>query len=149
MKCIRQYIMSLCVTVQFNGNCREAVLFYARAFKQEIPLFLTYEEGKSSLPCECKIPDKMKSRVMHSRLNIAGTPVDFCDLPEAFGFMQGSNMFLSASYKEYDKAKKVFDFLKQDGEVDVPFTQTGVDKYYGILEDKFHVQWIINAQLNY
>lgn len=148
MSTFYKIIMSFSVSINFNGNCREVVTFYAKVFEQDIPSFLTYEEGESMLPSGFRIPDKMKSRVMRSCLNIAGTSVEFCDIPEAFGAVQSNSMFLSVTYKDYGKAKKIFDLLSQNGEVDVPYIQIGEDKYYGVLEDKFHMHWVIKAQLD-
>lgn len=135
--------MSFCVTIQFNGNCREAVTYYAKVFGQPVPSILTYEHGEALLSSEFQIPAKMKSCVMQSRLYIEGTPVEFCDTPDTFGFCKGENMFLNVTYKKYDKANRVFDLLSQDGEVDVPFVQMKDGMYFGMLKDRFHVRWNI------
>ncbi|QOV18120.1 VOC family protein [Blautia liquoris] len=142
----RMNIMSLNISVNFDGNCREAVTFYAQVFEQPIPYFLTYEEGEHLIPSKMQIPDSMKSRVMRTSLNIAGTSVEFYDIPDAFGFIRGNSTSLSVAYKDYSRVKRISDLLSQDGEVEVACEQPDEGMYYGILEDKFQIRWLIRTQ---
>ncbi len=140
--------MSFSLSINYDGNCRDAVTFYAKVFEQEVPSFLTYAEGEVLLSSVNQIPEKMKSRVMRTCLNIAGTPVEFYDIPDTFGFFQGNNMVLNISCKDAKKAKKIFELLSENGAVDIPYTQIKDGRYYGMLEDKFHMHWMIKTELN-
>lgn len=60
----------------FDGNCREAVEFYAKVFNTEKTHFMTYEEGHQNNP----IPEEAKNRIMHTNLNICGSRMMFSDV---------------------------------------------------------------------
>ncbi len=61
--------MSVQVYINFNGNCREAVEFYAEVFKAEKPQIMTY--GEVPPDPEFDLPEEAKELVMHTRLNIS------------------------------------------------------------------------------
>ncbi|MDO7785900.1 hypothetical protein P6N53_01490 [Desulforamulus aquiferis] len=54
--------------INFNGNCREAVAFYAEVFAAEKPQIMTL--GDTPACPEFSIPEEAKNLVMHTRLNI-------------------------------------------------------------------------------
>ncbi len=58
--------MSVDVYLTFNGNCREAVEFYAEAFEEEKPKIMTF--GDSPPNPDYPMPEKAKHLVMHTRL---------------------------------------------------------------------------------
>lgn len=135
--------MSFSISVIFNGNCREAVTFYASVFEQDNPAFVTYADRP--LNKGFQVSDKMKSRVMKADLNIEGTLVEFCDTADAFGFDRGNGVCLNITYKDLEKANIIFDRLSQEGQVEIPFNNICKDKYYGRVEDKFRTSWVITV----
>ncbi len=137
-------LMAFSISISFNGNCRQAVAFYAKVFEQDISSILTYGAGAASFLPDVQASPQMKSRIMSAPLCIAGTTVEFCDTPSAFGFNQGNNIFLTVCYEEPHEAKKIFDRLSEDGEIYIPFSKIQ-ENYYGILEDKFNLCWIVKA----
>lgn len=70
--------MSVDVYINFNGNCREAVEFYAQVFGTETPQIMTF--GETPPNPEFPLPDEAKNLVMHTRLNIEGSNVMFSDV---------------------------------------------------------------------
>ena len=138
--------MSFRAIISFDGNCREAVTFYAKLFGQDTPRFLTYDEGGASLGPDRQVSNIMKSRVLSTSLHIADAVVEFCDSPDAFGFIRGNHMFLTVTYENPDEAEIVFDLLSDQGYVDVPFSRTQGGNYYGSVEDRFHTCWIIKSK---
>lgn len=69
--------MSVEVYLVFNGNCREAMEFYAKVFKTEPPMISTF--GESPQSPDFPMPEEAKNLVMHGRLNIDGTTIMFSD----------------------------------------------------------------------
>lgn len=70
--------MPLDVFVNFNGNCREAVNFYAQVFGLEEPAIMTY--GEAPLDSQMLVTEEIKYLVMHTSLTIFGTVVMFMDI---------------------------------------------------------------------
>ena len=103
--------MAIEVYVNFNGNCREAVEFYAQVFGTEKPNIMSF--GDSPPDPNYILPDEAKNLVMHTRLNISGSTVMFSDVFPGMPFIEGNNISLSLLSKNVDEIKSTFDKLKE------------------------------------
>ena len=137
--------MSFSMSINFNGNCRDAVTFYAKVFGQKEPHFLTYGEGDTSYDPNYQVSETIKDWVMFTNLNIADTVVEFSDMPDTFEFIRGNSMFLSLTYTDLEEAKNVFVQLSEHGQVFVPFAEIPGTGFYGMLVDQFGLSWTIKA----
>ena len=54
--------------IRFNGSCREAVEFYAKAFGAEQPKFLTF--GESGENPAWPMPEEAKKLIMHTEITV-------------------------------------------------------------------------------
>lgn len=135
--------MAVDVFINFNGNCREAVEFYAEVFETEKPQIMSFEDT----PPDPKfpIPDEAKSLVMYTTLNIDGSNVMFSDVFPGMPFTAGNNISLTISSKNIDEIKSLFNKLKEGGTVGMELQETFWSKCYGSVTDKFGIGW----QLNY
>ena len=123
----------------FNGNCREAVEFYAQVFETEKPQIMTFGESPSdpSFP----LPEEAKDLVMHTRLNINGSNVMFSDTFPGMPFVVGNNISLSIVSDNLDEIKSFFNRLKEGGNVGMELQETFWSKCYGNVTDKFGIEW--------
>ncbi|MFF5399593.1 VOC family protein [Peribacillus butanolivorans] len=135
--------MSVDVYINFNGNCREAVVFYAQVFGTETPQIMTF--GETPPNPEFPLPDEAKNLVMHTRLNIEGSNVMFSDVFPGMPFVEGNNISLAVVTKNMDEIKSIFNKLKEGGTVVMELQETFWSKLYGQVTDKFGIIW----QLNY
>ncbi|AXN41430.1 VOC family protein [Peribacillus butanolivorans] len=135
--------MSVDVYINFNGNCREAVEFYAQVFGTETPQIMTF--GETPPNPEFPLPDEAKNLVMHTRLNIEGSNVMFSDVFPGMPFVEGNNISLAVVNKNMDEIKSFFNKLKEGGTVVMDLQETFWSKLYGQVTDKFGIIW----QLNY
>ncbi|MFE0505348.1 VOC family protein [Peribacillus butanolivorans] len=135
--------MSVDVYINFNGNCREAVEFYAHVFGTETPQIMTF--GETPPNPEFPLPDEAKNLVMHTRLNIEGSNVMFSDVFPGMPFVEGNNISLAVVNKNMDEIKSIFNKLKEGGTVVMDLQETFWSKLYGQVTDKFGIIW----QLNY
>ncbi|EKN70090.1 glyoxalase [Neobacillus bataviensis LMG 21833] len=135
--------MSLDVYMNFNGNCREAVEFYAQVFGTEKPKIMTF--GESPQDPNYPLPEEAKNMVMHARINIDGSNVMFSDVFPGMPFDQGNNITLAIVNRDKDKIIAYYDRLKEGGTVVMELQETFWSKCYGQVTDKFGIQW----QLNY
>lgn len=134
--------MSVDVYLNFNGNCREAVEFYAQVFGQEIPQIMSFGEAPPNP--EYPLPDEAKHLVMHTRLNINGSNVMFSDTFPGTPFVEGNNISLALVNKNIDELQSVFNKLKEGGTVSMDLQETFWSKLYGSLTDKFGIHWQFN-----
>lgn len=134
--------MAVDVYLNFNGNCREAVEFYAKVFETEQPKIMTF--GEAPPDPNFTLPDEAKNLVMHSRLNIKGSTVMFSDVFPGMPFVIGNNISLSIVSKDIDEVKSLFNKLKEGGKVGMELQETFWSKCYGSLTDKFGIGWQFN-----
>ncbi len=132
--------MSVQVFLNFNGNCREAVEFYAKVFDCEAPRFMTFGDvppGQDFPP----IPDEQKKLVLYTELNIEGSKMMFSDTTPAMKLNIGNNVNITVGSKDMDKIKIWFDRLKEDGAVHMEPQKTFWSDCYCMLVDKFGIPW--------
>ncbi|MBP1961865.1 VOC family protein [Paenibacillus aceris] len=134
--------MALDFYLNFNGNCREAVEYYAGVFGKEQPKIMTFGETPSDPAYP--LPDEAKSLVMHARLSISGSNVMFSDVFPGMPFVAGNNISLSLVSNDIEEVKSAFHKLKEGGKVTMELQETFWSKCYGMLEDKFGIQWMFN-----
>lgn len=127
----------------FDGNCREAVEFYAMAFGQELPEFTTYGEITPPDP-NVQVPDEAKSRIVNAIIIIAGTPVMFCDVPFGMEFIKGNHINPVVNSSDTDWMNTVFTQLSKGGTVDMPLAETFYSKLYGMVTDMYGITWHLN-----
>jgi PhnB protein len=130
----------------FDGNAREAATYYAQIFETEPPQFMTY--GDQPADPNYPLPEAARDRIMHTRIMIDGTPLMFSDnFPGMdFGapFTVGNNITLTVTGKDRAKMQRQFDALAKEGTVIMPVQETSWSKMYGLLRDKFGIEWQFN-----
>lgn len=134
--------MAVDIYMNFEGNCREAVEFYAEVFGTETPHIMTFGEAPPNP--EFTLPEEAKNLVMHTRLNISGSNVMFSDVFPGSPFIKGNNISLAVVSKDLEEVKTVFNKLKEGGIVGMDLQETFWSKCYGQLTDKFGIDWQLN-----
>jgi PhnB protein len=71
-----------------------------------------------------------------------------CDTAEAFreSIVEGNNFSLSISTDSKEKADRLFHALSAGGQVKMPMNQTFWGSYFGVLIDKFGINWTISFE---
>jgi len=131
--------MSVDVYMIFNGNCREAVEFYAQVFETEPPQIMTFRDAPPNP--EFPLPEEAKNLVMHTRLTISGSNVMFSDTFPGSPFVVGNNITLAVVSKNLEEIKSSFNRLKEGGTVRMELQETFWSKCYGSVTDKFGIEW--------
>ena len=131
--------MALQVFVNFDGNCREAVEFYAKVFNTQKPEFMTF--GSMPPDPEMVLDEKDKNRIMYTDLNIHDTTVMFCDNMSGMPFVNGNNIALTIVTKDENEIRRLFDELGAGGEVDMELQETFWSNLFGMVTDKFGISW--------
>lgn len=134
--------MAVDVFINFNGNCREAVEFYAEVFETEKPQIMSF--GDTPPDPEFPITDEAKNLVAYTSLNINGSDVMFSDTFPGMTFTIGNNISLTISSKDIDEIKSLFNKLKEGGTVGMELQETFWSKCYGSVTDKFGIGWQFN-----
>lgn len=134
--------MSIIPYLIFNGNCREAIEYYAEVFQTETPEISTF--GDMPEDPEFKVPEEAKKLVLHAELQIKDSKIMFSDTFPGMPFNIGNNINLTFISKYESEIKRVFTKLQEGGKVEMELQETFWSKLYGTLTDKFGVSWQLN-----
>lgn len=128
----------------FNGNCREAVEYYAKVFKTEEPNIMSF--GDAPPDPNYPIPEEAKHLVMHANLEIAGSKVMFSDTWPGTPFTVGNNITVAVVTKDETLIRSAFEGLKEGGKVNMELQETFWSKCYGQVVDKFGIEWQLSLE---
>lgn len=134
--------MAIEIYLNFDGNCRDAVEYYVEVFKTEEPKIMTFGEMPPNE--EYPLPEEAKNRIMHTRLNMAGSVVMFSDTFPGMPYIEGNNISLAIVTDDLDELKSLFNQLKEGGTVGMELQETFWSKCYGSVKDKFGIEWQFN-----
>jgi PhnB protein len=130
--------------LSFQGNCEEALNFYAQALGGKITTIMRF--GGSPMD-DGKLPADWKNKVMHATLEAEGAQLMGSDTPPGWGTPGYNGMTVSVWIKDgVEKARKVFDTLAAGGQVTMPFAPPFWGGHFGMLKDKFGVPWMISCE---
>ena len=123
----------------FNGNCAEAMNFYAKTLGGKVDLMKV-----GSSPAAAQMPPGSGDLIIHARLELPGGAVlmasDWLD-QAPYRPMQGFN--LSIGYPSADEAHRTFDLLVEGGNAPMPFGKTFFAEGFGMLTDRFGTPWMV------
>lgn len=134
--------------ISFNGNCQEAMEFYADIFGTDKPEIMLFGEmlpdSEASNP-EANNPEASARVMLQAKLAPEEPKVKLSNIPPKAHPTQAEKMTLVIISDDLDEIKILYYKLKDGGVVEMELQETFWSKYYGSLIDKFGVGW----QLNY
>ena len=133
--------MKLELFINFDGDCREAVEFYAEVFRSEVHNLMTY--GQAPPDPANPIAEGDRDRVMYAGIPIGDIVAMFMDTPSGYPLIRGNNINPTLSMADKDEVARVFSGLAEGGTVHMALQQTFFSELYGMVEDKFGVIWQI------
>ncbi|WP_066297291.1 VOC family protein [Bacillus sp. FJAT-29937] len=127
----------------FNGNTGEAVQFYEKALGGKVMGITTFGD----MPADPNYPlsDDMKNRVMHAHLKVGDADLMFSDTYDGMPYQPGETVQIAVHPKEEARAREIFAALEDGGQVIVPLHKTDWTPLYGMVKDKFGVNFHINV----
>jgi PhnB protein len=129
----------------FDGRTDEALAFYKKTLGIEVEMLMRFKDapGDPNAPADpnCQPPANMNA-VMHSCFKLGDQRVMASDghcggKPEFKGFA------LSLAVKSEGEADKLFAALSDGGQVTQPLIKTFFSPKFGMLADKFGVNWMV------
>lgn len=124
--------------LHFTGECLHAMRFYERTLGGEIDLLMTY--GGS--PFKDNIPPELHERVMNARLKLpgGGTLYGGDAIQECDGI---KGLSLTLSFETTTEAEQTFQKLAEEGTVTMPIGPTFAAETFGMVTDKYGIDWMI------
>lgn len=124
--------------LNFNGNAEEALSFYEHAFNGKVVYQQSFAE--SGMPIE----EDWKDKIMHAIFKAGDLNFMVSDTPKKENVTSGSNLSLSLNFKEELEIDRVFKILSEDATITMPLDKTFWGAKFGMLTDKFGINWMFN-----
>lgn len=131
--------------INFNGNCEEAFNFYRSIFGGEFLQINRFHE----VPKEHSMPEVESDKILHVSLPLGGDSILMgSDVPGAFpNVVNGTNFNISLNTDSEEEATTLFNALSSGGQITMPLDKTFWGSFFGMLVDKFGIQWMVTYDL--
>lgn len=129
--------------LNFGGRCEEALSFYQTALGAEVEMLMRFRESPDEPPPGA-IPPGWDDKVMHASVRIGDSVVMASDggCTDEAGF---SGFSLTLSVADPAEAERRFAALADGGQVQMPLGETFFAASFGMVSDRFGVQWMVIA----
>jgi PhnB protein len=131
---------SMNVYLTFAGQCEEALNFYKEALDGEIVSIQRF--GDSPMEVE----EEEKQRIMHSEFKADGVYFMASDGGPEHPIIPGTNVSLSLNFTDEQEQEVAFNKLASGGRITMTLQDTFWGAKFGMLTDKYEVNWMVNCQ---
>src|SRR6476620_12689411 len=125
--------------ISFPGTCEEALNFYKDALGAEA-LFLQ-RMGESPLA-----GPENSDKIMHSTLKIGDTIIMAADNCMGPPPAAGDNISMALGLDSVEDTQAAFNRMAEGGTVTMPLQETYWAASFGMLKDKYGVNWMFNCE---
>jgi PhnB protein len=125
----------------FDGNCREAMTFYAKCLGAELYI-MPFSEGP------CNTSPEAKDRTLHARLTKGPAVLMASDTMPGMPFQQGNNFSVNINCESLEEIERLFAAFGEKGKVTMPLQDTFWKAHFGMLTDRFGINWMFNFDLS-
>ena len=124
----------------FEGRTEEALQFYQQKLGAKVDAIIRYKEN----PEPKYNPPNSDEKVMHSLFRIGDTKVMASD-GNCAGKASFQGFALTLNAASPAEAEKRFNALAEGGKVQMPLNETFFAKSFGMVADRFGVNWMVMA----
>ncbi|MDX2151905.1 MAG: VOC family protein [Bryobacteraceae bacterium] len=124
--------------LNFDGNCREAMEYYARLFGLQLDL-MTFADMPGDQP------PHLQSRILHACLTKSGQPLLMASDTLA-GEVSANTTWLNVVCESRDEIERLFAELGAGGSVQMPLHDAFWGARFGMLTDRYGVRWMFNYE---
>ena len=135
--------------LNFMGRTEEAFVFYKSVFGGDFSMIQRFKDV-DDFPGKEKMDSSELEKIMHVSLKIGDNVLmgtDAVDSQEP-KLVFGNNISLSLSVDSKEEAEQYFFALKDGGSVAMPLADTFWGAYFGMVDDKFGIKWMISCDVS-
>jgi len=126
--------------LHFNGEAEEVLNFYKDAFGGEIIMLSRYSDSPM------QVNENWKNKIIHSRLKFGDNLIMISDSHNGQLASKEGNIQLSVEVDDEKKIEEVFNKLAEGGKITMPLAKQFWGATFGMLQDKFGVNWMFNHE---
>ncbi len=131
----------LCAYLSYNGNCAEAMRFYAKVFNAKLEALITYADMPGGEP----VPPENAKLIMHAYLVHPDFAIMAGDTPPGMSFSGIQGCMMAITFPTVAEAERVFKALSDGGKVTMPLSETFWADTFGMVTDRFGTPWGVNG----
>ena len=133
--------ISLNPYIFFKGNAKEAMEFYKNVFGGDLTLQTLGEAPKEA---QAEAIDRDPNKIMHAKLE--GGLITLMGSDSAKASDKAAKIELSLNGSDETKLRAVFDKLSEGGKATMPLAKQFWGDTFGMVTDKFGVDWMVNIE---
>lgn len=133
--------MNVQAYLAFDGNCQEALNFYADCFDAEIRNRQTYSDK------EIDVPSNFRDRLQHAELKGKGVHFMAYDAAPDTPLTYGTKIHLSIDSRDKKKAEDLYGKLSSGGRIHHELRKREWNALFARFTDKYGINWMINCDL--
>ncbi|WP_373231939.1 VOC family protein [Cohnella sp.] len=130
--------------ITLEGRAKEAIQFYVDVIGAEILSMITYGE-MPDMPNT--FTDELKRHVAHAKLKVGDTELMLSDTPIGSPLGNGKRVTICITTNDVEHSRKIYEALRQDGQVNMPFKEEPFSPGFGDVTDKFGVTFQIYTEI--
>jgi PhnB protein len=142
----KESAMTVSPYVNFDGRCEEAIEFYKKAIGAEVNVLMRYKDAPPDACAQGGITPGMENKVMHAELQIGESKVMMSDCHCTEGGPKFEGISLGVESTSDSQAAKIFGGLSGSGKICVPMNKTFFASSFGVVTDRFGVNWMVVVQ---
>lgn len=130
--------MKLDIYLNYPGHCEQAFRFYEERLGGRIIGIVRHSEQSNP-----NVPPDWKDKVLHARIEIAGTVIMGADIPQAEPMRSA---YLTLTTDTAEEAERLYAVLAEGGQVFMKLERTGFANRFAMLRDRFGTSWMLLHQ---
>jgi len=133
--------MKLNPYLNYDGNCKEAFEYYEKHLGAKTTFMMPY----SQMP-GVSAPAEDGNLVAHASMSIGGTTLMASDRFGDQKYQPMASSYLAANFSSTPEAESAWSALSDGGQIMMPIQETFWAHRFGIVRDKFGVNWMIGHE---
>lgn len=131
--------MKVLANIDFDGECREAFTTYARILGGEIRAMISHRDMPEMAD---SVPEDRRDRILHAWLDIGDQCLMGQDMQD---FSGRKGMSVTVAADSVEEAGRIFSQLAEGGSIMIAFGPQPWSAGFGLLADRFGVNWVIDT----
>ena len=136
--------MKITPTLNFGGQCREAIHLYEKAFGGSIACLITYRDANDPAYMPL-LTEEQKDWVYHAELILDGHRIIMSDHAD-IAFQTCYSNFLTIMYDTKEEVQAAYAVLKEGSTTLYPMEATPYSSCRVVFVDKFGIRWGIMTE---
>ncbi len=126
--------------ITFDGECKDALDLYEVAFMRKAEQIAKFSDMPPNP--NFNIPESFKDKILQATIKFGENYIRLSDCgPEIKLNSTATERIAIAIEAEEDVIRNAFEVLSRDGESKLPLSETFFSPLFGIVADKYGVQW--------